>query len=217
MPILERQAPTPERNAKYKGPCFVYTLESIFGELLGKRVVAPKQVYLFREAFVETYLETMRAERKRVLGVNNLWGAIGGESAASSIDRLFSELIRMDPLFITDQLLPFWSRTDPDLTSLIDSLSFDFVNAPFYELVRFAREGNQVGVVITCYRGVHQPEGHIFHLSAPVNRLMLEDLSDAGDLRGFFQKLINNNEITDWVESARKSAGFSGLLVYPKC
>ena len=213
MPIVETRNIDPEREVGYSGPCVIFTLESILGQLLGKRVVAPTSVFDVREAHVIRGRQELDRLRGQFLGPANLWGMIGKDPVSQIIDSSFSQIFSADPEQIIGKVIPAWIETDPQLAEILRTLQFDFIDASFNELVGLAKSGLPVGVVIHYHKKPYYPVAHIFHLGAENDVRFSLDLSDFGSLRQRIHEQIFSGEIGEQVEAARRAAGFSGLVV----
>ncbi len=203
----------PERENNYRGPCVVFTLESILGQLLGKQVFAPTDVFEVRETHILKGLAELDRLRGQFLGPTDIWDMVGKDPVSQIIDSSFAQILSAEPEQIIFEVIPIWIETDPQLAGVLRTLQFDFVDAPFDELVGLAGSGLPVGVVIHYHKKPYYPTAHIFHLGAENDVRFCRDMSDCGPLREQIHELIYGGEIVKLVEAARQSGGYSGLVV----
>lgn len=213
MPFIEHGG-RPEWTNRYPNQCVVLTLESMLSAVTGHHLVAPEAVYKLRKSQIGNAFRSLKADIDRTYPYLSsfLKGDLAGRGNAIRTYRY--KLVAEDRGLITNAILPTWMEFDPELSRIITKLQFHFVNEPYSELEKAAKNRYPVGIAVASLGMIPGITTHMFHLASLPGTQRYHDASDRID---FIQKAINNS-ITDGslsqvVEITRKECGLSALII----
>ena len=186
MPIVEYHYLHPEYPSKYKDVCLVKTLQSMVGQALKQKYVAPENLY------------ALRAKQ------------IANQNHGIDIGHLLSRLKIIEPCLIdlVDQqdlntlIAGLKLEESESVVDLLNKRRVLTAKASIGQAVALAEQGLPVGISIIMPRWKNLIL-HMFHLGFTTNSKLPVDLSDRGGLRDEINTYIHTGQIADLIEESR--------------